>query len=144
MHTLRINVMHSKEPFGSMETEIAELAPKAGNVLLAAILYLLSIDPPWEFPSHVLTNALPLRIMVKARIICENIEDALIDHIDPHFEAEHDLLAFTSDRLASGKTTMKITTHLTAVIGPKAKFNVYGWGIEGEGKGDFSIDEVTA
>lgn len=144
MHTLRINVMHGKEPLGSLANEIAELAPKAGHVLLAAILYLLSIDPPWDFPSYVLSNALPLRVMVKARLVCDQIEDAFIDHKDPHFEAEHTLVEFTSDRLAGGKATMKVTTRLTAVIGSKAKFNVYGRGIQGEGKGELSINEVTA
>jgi hypothetical protein len=142
MHALRINVMHSKVPLDNLSSEVAELAPKAGNVLLAAIYYLLSITPPWNFPSHILTNAFPFRVVVEARIVSGKIEDAFLDQQDPHFKPEHILVEFEHERKKDGKLRMKVTSRLTAVIGAAAKFSVYGWGIQGEGKGELSIDDV--
>jgi len=143
MHALRISVMHSNAPLDSLTSEIAELAPKAGNALLAAVFYLLSIDPPWNFPAQILTNAFPFRVVVKAKILSDKIEDAFSNKEDPHFKAEHALVEFSPERLVGGTLKMKVTTRITAVIGSKAKFNVYGWGIQGEGKGELSIDDIS-
>lgn len=143
MHSLRIELMHGKARFDQVASETTELAPKTGNALIAAILYLLSIDPPWTFPSHTLTNASPFRVLVKAKILSGKIEDAFYDHEDPHFKAEHALVEFSQERQGGGQTKMKVTTRTTAVIGAKAQFRVYGWGMQGEGKGDLSIDSVS-
>jgi hypothetical protein len=143
IHTLRIDLMHSKEALEGLAGEIAELAPTTGNVLVAAISYLVSIDPPWKFPTHTLTNAFPFRVIVKAKLLCEKIEDVFADHQDPHFNVEHALVKFSSERQVGGTTRMTVTTRLTAVIGTKAQFRAYGWGIQGEGKGELSIDDVS-
>jgi hypothetical protein len=143
MHALRINIMHSKVPLDTLSSEVAELAPKAGNVLLAAIYHLLSVTWPWNFPSHILTNAFPFRVVVEARIMSEKIEDAFLDQQDPHFKPEHILVEFGHERKTGGKLRMKVTSRLTAVIGAASKFSVYGWGIQGEGKGELSIDDVS-
>jgi len=144
IHSLRNNVIHSKTPLDSLSTEAAELSPKTGEVLVAAVLYLLTIDPPWDFPKETFTNAFPFRVAVMTKLLCEKIEDAMSGQEDPHFRAEHTLLNFTLDREAGGKIVFSVTSRLTAVIGPKAKFDRnYTWRIYGEGKGNLAIDKVT-
>jgi hypothetical protein len=143
MHTLRIDLMHGKTRLSDLAKETAELAPKAGDALLGGILYFLSVSPPWRFPSQILTNAFPFRVLVKAKILSQRIEDAFYDHEDPHFNAQHALVEFVHERQIGEPIKMKVTTNITAVIGPNAQFSVYGWGIQGEGKGDLSIDNVS-
>jgi hypothetical protein len=144
MHALRISVMHSKATLDSLSAEVAELTPISGNALLAAILYLISIDPPWDFPTQTITNASPFRIAVVTKLLCEKVEDAMLEQEDPHFRAEHTLLNLSLNREAGGKLVLTVTSRLTAVIGPKAQFDRnYSWRVYGEGKGELAIQNVT-
>jgi hypothetical protein len=138
IHDLRISLMHSKEKLASLGFEASSLAPIIGNVLLAAVEFLLGAPKPWISHSEVLTNATPFRLEVDGKLIAEKLEDLFPD---PHFEATHSVAKV--DRTPDGKTTVTVTSTFTPVFGTSTRISVTGIGMFGEGKGELRVQSIS-
>jgi hypothetical protein len=140
LHTLRNNLVHSNLPLDALANKINELNNELSRILYAAIHFLLDIQPPWNFPKEIVVNASAPRLAAYGDLECEKVEDAFLDGVDPHLESDHSLVQLNR---VDGKVTMTGTSNLKARIGTKARLNLHGLRVYGEGKGELKINEIS-
>ncbi len=138
----RVKIMHSTTNLQGLSSGVASLTPRLGDILTSTIYYLCAIPSPWKTNTTIISNALPLRAALEAKVLSDKAEDAYPEDSKlPHFEATHQL-----DQVRSGsekRTEATVTSRFTVKMGPKAKISASALRLYGEGQGTLKVNSTS-
>ena len=138
---LRIAIMHSTKPLLELQQLAATYAPKTGEILFRAILYMSEFEDWSTIKYKTILKDVEMRGEVQGLLIGGEPDALGPNGQDPHFGLRHELQ--TTKLSEDGKVTSTIKTSLDTYIANNVQFKQTDFRLYGDSEMTGEITEMT-